>query len=139
MNRDEFLKWSENVLRACALPGAVPTGFTPYRNVRVAPRRYIGIDALSDGILRVYLYSNVSSIKENWLKLKLALEGPNTPAHVEPVPAEARSRLYVRDNGEEQRGFLGFEWRLDRKAPLDSELDVVTRYVTWLHHVCLKG
>lgn len=137
MNREQFLTWSEEVLRPCAHPGAVPCGASPYRSVRIAPRQYLGIDALQDGMLRVYLYSNIATHKARWLQLRSELAGPVTPPGVQPLTPEAHARLFVRDNGEEHRGFFGFEWKGARD--LAREQAPLSQYVSWLVLVARGG
>lgn len=133
MNREQFLVWSEEVLRPCALPGARPGGVSPYRNVRIAPWQYIGVDALQGGVLRVYLYSNLPAHKERWLRLRSALGDAGEDGRLAPLPPEAHARLFARDNGEEHRGFFGFEWKGARD--LSREQALLSQYVTWLLHV----
>jgi hypothetical protein len=137
VNREQFLTWSEDILRPCALPGALPCGSSPYRSVRVAPRQYLGIDALQDGLLRVYLYSNRTPHKTRWLQLRDALLGPQAPPDVRPLPPEAHTRLFARDNGEEHRGFFGFEWKGARD--LAREQAPLSQYVSWLVLVARGG
>jgi hypothetical protein len=140
MNRDQFLTWTESILLPCGAPGAIPSGGGAYRSIRTAPRQYLGVDALQDGTLRVYLYSNSTPLKERWLRLKLALEmgSADAPVSLDSLPPEARPRLYVRDNGETQRGFLGFEWRRGSRDLLPEQVPL-TQYVAWLREVALKG
>ncbi|HEX8434559.1 hypothetical protein [Archangium sp.] len=140
MNREQFLTWSESVLLPCAAPGAVPSGGGAYRSIRTAPRQYLGVDVLQDGTLRVYLYSNSTALKERWLRLKLCLEGDGAgaPVSLDSLPPEARPRLYMRDNGEEQRGFFGFEWRRGSRDLLPEQTPL-TQYVEWLREVARKG
>lgn len=139
MSREQFLTWSEGILEPCAAPGAKPAGgVTPYRSVRIAPRQYLGIDALHDGTLRVYLYSTHIPLKAHWMRLRDTLENNGAPTNLEPPLHGAHSRLYMRDNGEEQRGFLGFEWRAASKD-FSPERDPLSQYVTWLLHVTRKG
>ncbi len=133
MDREQFLTWAETVLRPCALPGALPGGASPYRSVRVAPRQYLGVDALQDGVLRVYLYSNHAPHKARWLRLREGLGDTGVSSGPEPLTTEARARLFARDNGEEHRGFLGFEWRGARD--LSREQAPLSQYVTWLLRV----
>ena len=130
MNREQFLTWTEDVLRPCALPGAAPCGHSPYRNVRIAPRQYLGIDALQDGMLRVYLFSNLTTHKARWLQLRADVLGPEAPEAMRPLPPAVHTRLFVRDNGEEHRGFFGFEWKGARD--LTHEQAPLSQYVTWL-------
>ena len=133
MDREQFLTWAEDVLRPCALPGTHPAGSAPYRSVRVAPRQYLGVDVLQDGVLRVYLYSNLATHKARWLRLRERLREPGAPGEDAPLSGEAHARLFARDNGEEQRGFLGFEWR--GAGDLTPEQAPLGQYVTWLLRV----
>lgn len=133
MNREMFLTWTEDLLRPGAAPGAEPGGGTPYRNVRIGTRQYLGIDALHNGILRVYLYSSHPPFKERWLRLKHALELNKAPAHLDPLPPGSHPRLFMRDNGEQQRGFFGFEWQASHD--LSPEQTPLSQYVTWLLQV----
>ncbi|PTL83758.1 hypothetical protein [Vitiosangium sp. GDMCC 1.1324] len=138
MDREQFLTWSESVLEPCAVPGARPGGATPYRTVRIAPWQYLGVDALNNGTLRVYLYSTHATFKTRWMRLRNTLEVKEQPSHLNPLPPDSRSRLFMRDNGEAQRGFFGFEWR-PISEDLSPERAPLSQYVEWLLHVCRKG
>ncbi|QRN99479.1 hypothetical protein JRI60_10865 [Archangium violaceum] len=136
MDREMFLTWTEDVLRPGAAPGAEPGGDTPYRTVRIGTRQYIGVDALHNGVLRVYLYSSHPPLKERWLRLKNALELNDAPTNLDPLPPGSSPRLFMRDNGEQQRGFFGFEWQ--GANDLTPERAPLSQYVTWLLHVARK-
>lgn len=134
MDREQFLTWAEGVLAPCATTGASPSGLTPYRNVRIAPWQYLGVDALHDGTVRVYLYSTRSALKARWLLLRNTLETRDALERLQPLPPDSRSRLFMRDNGEQHRGFFGFAWQ-PGSTDLSSARPLVSQYVTWLLHV----
>ena len=56
------------------------------------------------------------ALKARWMLLRNTLErhGPLEP--LQPLPPDSRSRLFMRDNGEEHRGFFGFEWQPGSKG-----------------------
>ncbi|MFL5352620.1 hypothetical protein [Archangium sp.] len=134
MDREQFLTWAESVLAPCATAGASPSGLTPYRNVRIGPWQYLGVDALHDGTVRVYLYSTRPALKARWMHLRNTLETRGSLEPLQPLPPDSRPRLFMRDNGEAHRGFFGFEWQPGPKN-LSSEQAPVSQYVTWLLHV----
>ncbi len=138
MDREQFLTWSESALQPCAAPGASPGGATPYRTVRIAPRQYLAVDALHNGTLRVYLYSTHAPIKKRWMQLRNTLESTGTLPNLDPLPPDSLPRFFMRDNGEQQRGFFGFEWQ-PGSEDLSPEQAPVRQYVTWLLHVSRKG
>lgn len=138
MDREQFLTWSESVLAPCAIAGASPSGLTPYRNVRIGPWQYLGVDALHDGTVRVYLYSTRPALKARWMQLRNTLEMRGALDSLEPLPPDSRSRLFMRDNGEQHRGFFGFEWQPGSKN-LSSEQGPLRQYVTWLVHLARQA